>query len=376
MSDKMKVMTIVGTRPEIIRLSEIIKLFDDHFDHVLVHTGQNYDPRLNDIFFEELGIRRPDFFLDTPGKNLGETVGNVISRSYDLMLKELPEAVLILGDTNSSLAAYSAKRLKIPIFHMEAGNRCFDLNVPEEVNRKVVDHLSDINLPYTEHSRRYLISEGMNKDTVFVIGSPMYEVIKSNEERIASSTILERLDLQEKRYFLVSIHREENLDIDDKLKELVASINKVAESYGLPVIFSTHPRTVKKIEEKGIHFHPLVKNLEPFGFFDYCRLQSKAYCVLSDSGTIPEESYMLDFPAVSLRTSMERPEALEQGTIVLGGVDSRSIIQSIEMSVNSIRVRTKMLREYQVDNVSEIVAKIVLGYTKVVNARTWIHKEH
>ncbi len=377
MSSKMKVMTIVGTRPEIIRLSEIIKLFDRQFDHVLVHTGQNYDPKLNDIFFEELGIRRPDYFLETPGKNLGETVGNVISRSYDVMQRESPEAVLILGDTNSSLAAYSAKRLKIPIFHMEAGNRCFDMNVPEEVNRKVVDHLSDVNLPYTEHSRRYLISEGMNKDTVFVTGSPMYEVIRANEAKIASSTVVEKLGLREKEFFLVSMHREENLDIDEKLMELVSSINQVAETYGFPVIFSTHPRTMKKIIEKGIHFHPLVRNLEPFGFSDYCKLQSKAYCVLSDSGTIPEESYMLDFPAVSMRTSMERPEALEQGTIVLGGIDSRSILRSIEMSVETNgRERTKLLREYHVDNVSEIVAKLVLGYSKVVNARTWHHKGH
>jgi UDP-N-acetylglucosamine 2-epimerase (non-hydrolysing) len=369
---KLKVMTIVGTRPEIIRLSNIIKLFDAHFDHVLVHTGQNYDPNLNDIFFKDFGLRAPDHYLNTPGKNLGETVGNVISRSYDVLVKEAPDAVLILGDTNSSLAAYSAKRLKIPIFHMEAGNRCFDQNVPEELNRKVVDHLSDINLPYTEHSRRYLISEGMSKDTVFVTGSPMYEVIQSNLDSIASSKILSKLGLKDKDYFLVSMHREENLDIGYKLDSLVASLNAVAEKYGKPVIFSTHPRTLKKKEEKGLKFHPLIRNLEPFGFFDYCHLQKHARCVLSDSGTIPEESTMLNFPAISIRTSMERPEALEEGTIILAGIDPDEVLASIEMAISTHdEGRKVMLKEYQIPNVSERVLKVIQSYTPVINQRVW-----
>jgi UDP-N-acetyl-L-fucosamine synthase len=369
--DRMKVMTIVGTRPEIIRLSEIIKLFDQQFEHILVHTGQNYDPRLNDIFFEEFGLRRPDHFLETPGKNLGETVGNVISRSYDLLVKERPEAVLILGDTNSSLAAYSAKRLKIPIFHMEAGNRCFDLNVPEEINRRIVDVLADINLPYTENSRRYLISEGHNKDTVFVTGSPMWEVLTENSVAIGRSKVLQKLDIEKGKYFVVSMHREENLDIEAKLEDLVQAINSVAEEYKLPIIFSTHPRTMNKIKEKSLSFDPLVRNLEPFGFFDYCALQKNAFCVLSDSGTVPEESAMLNFPAVTIRTAMERPEALEIGTIVMGGVNRRSVLQSIALATSTFNPdRELTLKEYMVPNVSEKVLKLIQSYTPVVN-RSW-----
>jgi len=371
-NERMKVMTIVGTRPEIIRLSEIIKLFDRHFEHVLVHTGQNYDARLNDIFFKEFGLRSPDHYLNTPGKNLGETVGNVISRSYDIMMKESPEAILILGDTNSSLVAYSAKRLKIPIFHMEAGNRCFDQSVPEEVNRKVVDHLSDINLPYTENSRRYLISEGQTKDTVFVTGSPMFEVLQVNRESIEGSDVLARENVKAGEYFVVSMHREENLDIEEKLTSLVSALNAVAKSYSLPLIFSTHPRTLKKIEEKGLKFDPLVRVRPPFGFFDYCKLQINAKCVLSDSGTIPEESAMLNFPAVSIRTSMERPEALEGGTIVLGGIEPRSILSSIEIAMLTFdRDRTLRIDDYAVPNVSEKVLKLIQGYTSVVNHRVW-----
>jgi UDP-N-acetylglucosamine 2-epimerase (non-hydrolysing) len=369
--DRMKVMTIVGTRPEIIRLSEIIKLFDQQFEHILVHTGQNYDPRLNDIFFKEFGLRGPDHFLETPGRNLGETVGNVISRSYDLLIREHPEAVLILGDTNSSLAAYSAKRLKIPIFHMEAGNRCFDMNVPEEINRKIVDSLADINLPYTENSRRYLIAEGHNKDTVFVTGSPMWEVLTENLEKINQSTILKKFDLEAGKYFVVSMHREENLDIGAKLADLVEAINSVAQEYRLPIIFSTHPRTMNKIKEENLSFDPLVQNNEPFGFFDYCALQKNALCVLSDSGTVPEESAMLNFPAVTIRTSMERPEALEMGTIILGGVKKRSVLQSILMATSTHDpVRQLTLKEYMVPNVSEKVLKMIQSYTPVVN-RGW-----
>ena len=368
----MKVMTIVGTRPEIIRLSQIIKLFDHHFNHVLVHTGQNYDPRLNEIFFREFGLRLPDYYLGTPGKNLGETVGNVISRSYDILVKEAPEAVLILGDTNSSLAAYSAKRLKIPIFHMEAGNRCFDQNVPEEINRKIVDHLSDINLPYTENSRRYLISEGMSRDTVFVTGSPMYEVLIANKESIESSKVLVQEKIKSGEYFVVSMHREENLDIDNKLSSLVSALNQVAEEYNMPLIFSTHPRTMKKIEEKGLSFHSLVRVRQPFGFFDYCKLQKNAKCVLSDSGTVPEESAILNFPSVIIRTAMERPEAMEGGTIVLGGVDPRSISGSIKIAVETYNTGRKLdIDCYQVPNVSEKVLKLIQGYTQIVNHRVW-----
>ena len=371
MVDRMKVMTIVGTRPEIIRLSKIIKLFDEQFEHILVHTGQNYDPKLNDIFFDELSLRRPDHFLETPGKHLGETVGNVISRSYDLMAKDRPEAVLILGDTNSSLAAYSAKRLKIPIFHMEAGNRCFDQNVPEEINRRIVDCLADVNLAYTENSRRYLIADGQNRDTVFVTGSPMWEVLSANLASIERSEVLERLDLEKGKYFLVSMHREENLDIGVKLNELVEAINSVAREYRLPIIFSTHPRTMNKIREKSLIFDPLVKNMEPFGFFDYCALQRNALCVLSDSGTAPEESAMLNFPAVTIRTSMERPEALELGTIIMGGVNQRSVLQSIVMATSTFDSNRQLtLKEYMVPNVSEKVLKLIQSYTPVVN-RGW-----
>jgi UDP-N-acetyl-L-fucosamine synthase len=372
MSDKLKVMTIVGTRPEIIRLSEMIRVFDTHFEHVLVHTGQNYDPKLNEIFFKELELRQPDHFLETPGKNLGETVGNVISRSYDVLIKERPDAVLILGDTNSSLAAYSAKRLKIPIFHMEAGNRCFDDNVPEEINRKIVDHLSDINLPYTENSRRYLIAEGLDKDTVFVTGSPMFEVILANKNNIEKSTILALLNLNNREYFVVSLHREENLDIEGKLMSLIEAINKVAYKYNYPIIFSTHPRTLKKIKEKSLTFHPLVQIIEPLGFFDYCQLQRNAFCVLSDSGTVPEESAMLNFPAVCIRTSMERPEALELGTIVIGGITDRSILRSIEISVHTYDPNRMLdLQSYKTKNVSEIVLKLIQSYVDLVSHRTW-----
>lgn len=264
---RLKLMTIVGTRPEIIRLSEVIKACDNLFEHVLVHTGQNYDYTLNEIFFHELALKKPDFYLDSPGKNLGETIGNIISRSYDVMESVKPDALLILGDTNSALSAISAKRLKIPIFHMEAGNRCFDQNVPEEINRKIVDHISDINLPYTEHSRRYLLSEGIRKEHVFVTGSPMAEVIWKNKDKINESRILDQLKLEKRKYFIVSAHREENIDIEKNFNELVESLNSIAEEYKYPVIYSTHPRTMKKIEERKTKFNPLVQNLKPFGFF-------------------------------------------------------------------------------------------------------------
>ena len=300
---RLKVMTILGTRPEIIRLSETIKACDRYFDHVLVHTGQNYDPRLNDIFFQDLDLRKPDYYLDCVGKNLGETMGNILAKSYDVMLKEQPDAVLVLGDTNSALSAICAKRLKTPIFHMEAGNRCWDWNVSEMINRKVVDAISDINLPYTENSRRYLLSEGIDGKTVFVTGSPMTEVLHKHMDQINNSKVLEQLGLEKGKYILVSAHREENIDIEENFMSLMTAINNVAERYQMPVIYSTHPRSRKWIEKRNFKFNPLVRNLEPFGFFDYNHLQMNAYCVLSDSGTLSEESAILNFPGVLIRTS-------------------------------------------------------------------------
>lgn len=370
--EKIKVMVVVGTRPEIIRLSSTIKAIEKYFSLVLVHTGQNYDYTLNEVFFKEFGLKKPNYFLSSPGNTLGETVGNIIAKSYEVIEKEKPDAFLILGDTNSCLATYSAKRLKVPIFHMEAGNRCFDFNVPEEINRRLVDHLSDINLAYTENARRYLIAEGKNVDNVYVTGSPMAEVLFENMAKIDSSDILSRLDLKEKNYFVVSAHREENIDIDYKFKNLVNSLNKIAEIYQKPIVFSTHPRTRKKLEEKNIQFNPLIIISEPFGFFDYVKLQKNAFCALSDSGTIPEESAILNFPGVSMRNSTERPEALDAGSIVLGNVNERDLINSIELAVASFKAaRKNPVKDYHDTNVSEKVCKIIQSYYNIVNERTW-----
>lgn len=370
--EKLKVMVVVGTRPEIIRLSAVIKAIDKYFNLVLVHTGQNYDYTLNEVFFKEFGLRKPDYYLDAPGKTLGETVGNIIAKSYEVIQKENPDALLVLGDTNSCLAAYSAKRLKVPIFHMEAGNRCFDFNVPEEINRRVVDHVSDVNLAYTENARRYLINEGIKNDFLYVTGSPMAEVLYDNMEQIDSSNIMEDLKLKEREYFVVSCHREENVDIKDNFYHLVESLNKVAEKYNKPIIFSTHPRTAKRIEQEGIKFNPLINNLKPLGFFDYVKLQKNAYCVLSDSGTIPEECAILNFPGVSIRTSTERPEALDAGSVVLGGITSRDMINSIELAVNSYKEgKENPVKDYRDTNVSEKVVKIIQSYYNIINKRTW-----
>lgn len=370
--NKLKVMVVVGTRPEIIRLSEVIKAIDKYFELILVHTGQNYDYTLNQIFFEEFGLREPDYYLDSPGKHLGETVGNIISKSYEVIKEVRPDALLVLGDTNSCLAAYSAKRLKVPIFHMEAGNRCFDFNVPEEINRRVVDHVSDVNLAYTENARRYLINEGIKNDFLYVTGSPMAEVLYNNMNSINNSDILSKLKLNSNDYFVVSAHREENIDLDNNFEQLVNSLNKVAETYGKRIIFSTHPRTAKKIKEKNIKFNKLIENLEPLGFFDYVSLQKNAYCVLSDSGTIPEESAILNFPGVSLRTSTERPEALDAGSVVLGGINERDIINSIELAVNSyVENKENPVTNYRDVNVSEKVVKIIQSYYNIINKRTW-----
>ena len=308
MTRKLKLMTVLGTRPEIIRLSAVMRCADRYFDHVVVHTGQNYDPALNEVFFRQLGLRTPDFYLDAVGADLGETMGNIIAKSYKVMAREQPDAVLILGDTNSALSAISAKRLKIPIFHMEAGNRCWDWNVSEMINRKIVDHISDINLPYTENSRRYLLSEGIDGKTIFVTGSPMREVLERHREQIAKSDVLSRLGLEKGRYILVSAHREENIDLEQNFLSLMQAINHMAEVYQVPVIYSTHPRSMKFIQQRHFQFHPLVRNLTPFGFFDYNCLQMNSLVVLSDSGTLSEESAMLGFCGVLIRTSTERPE--------------------------------------------------------------------
>ncbi|MGL5541075.1 MAG: non-hydrolyzing UDP-N-acetylglucosamine 2-epimerase, partial [Erysipelotrichaceae bacterium] len=331
---KLKLMTIVGTRPEIIRLSAVIKTCDKYFDHVLVHTGQNWDYTLNQIFFEDLELREPDYYLDSVGATLGETMGNIIAKSYTLMQEVQPDAVLLLGDTNSALSAISAKRLKCPIFHMEAGNRCWDWNVSEMINRKIVDHIADINLPYTEHSRRYLINEGIDGKTIFVTGSPMQEVLRDHMHKIEASDVLDRLNLEAKKFILVSAHREENIDLEENFMDLMNSINDIAEKYQVPVIYSTHPRSMKFIEKRNFKFHPLVQNLKPFGFLDYNKLQKNALCVLSDSGTLSEESAMLHFAGVLIRTSTERPEVLDKGTVVVGGIKSQDVQQATELAIS------------------------------------------
>ena len=372
--DKMKIITVVGTRPEIIRLSAVIKACDKHFIHILVHTGQNWDYTLNEIFFKELEIRKPDYYLDAVGENLGETIGNIISKSYNLFREVNPEALLILGDTNSALSAISAKRLKIPIFHMEAGNRCFDQNVPEELNRRIVDHISDINLPYTEHSRRYLLSEGIRKEYIFVTGSPMPEVLNNYKDSINKSKVLDRLKLEKGGYILVSAHREENIDIEDNFLNLVNSLNSVADEFKLPVIYSTHPRSWKKIQERKIKFNSLIRKLKPFGFIDYNKLQQNAFCVLSDSGTLSEESAILNFPAVLIRTSTERPEVLDKGSIIIGGIKSDEVIQSIYSSVELFKELDNaniLPVDYQDTNVSIKVVKIIQSYTKIINKNIW-----
>jgi len=371
--NKMKVMTIVGTRPEIIRLSEVIKACDRYFDHVLVHTGQNWDYTLNEIFFEELELREPDYYLGAVGDHLGETMGNIIAKSYEVLAKEKPNALLILGDTNSALSAISAKRLKVPIFHMEAGNRCFDQNVPEEINRRIVDHISDINLPYTEHSRRYLLSEGIRKEHIFVTGSPMTEVLHKNMEKIQGSNVLSELNLEPRKYILVSAHREENIDNEKNFFSLMNALNHIAERYQLPIIYSTHPRSWKKIEERKFKFNPLIRQLKPFGFFDYNKLQLNSFCTLSDSGTLSEESAILGFPAVLIRTSTERPEVLDKGTMVIGGITEKDIVQAVELSraMWDNKEQRNLAPDYLDENVSVKVVKIIQSYAKIVDKVVW-----
>ena len=368
---KLKLATIVGTRPELIRLSVIIKKCDQFFDHILIHTGQNYDFELNEIFFNELNIRKPDYFIKVVGNDLGETLGNIISKSYSLFSEIKPDAILVLGDTNSSLSILSAKRLKIPIFHMEAGNRCFDQNVPEEINRKVADHLADINLTYTENSRRYLLAEGFKKDFIFTTGSPLKEVLQRYSSSISRSDILNKLKIKTGKYIVASIHREENLDIKENFKNIIQGINMISEQYELPVIFSTHPRTRKKIDSLKIKTDSIFF-IKPLGFFDFVHLQSKAFVTLSDSGTISEESAIIGFPAVSIRTSTERPEAIDFGSIILGNIDSDSMLQATEIAVNTfVENDIEIPKEYNTQNTSTRIIKIIQGYTSIVNREIW-----
>ncbi len=375
---RLKVMTVIGTRPEIIRLSEVIKKCDRYFEHILVHTGQNYDYTLNQIFFEDLGLRQPDYYLDAVGDDLGETIGNIIAKSYKLMAQIKPDAFLVLGDTNSALAAISAKRLKVPIFHMEAGNRCFDENLPEETNRRIVDHIADVNLCYSEHARRYLNAEGTAKERTFVTGSPMAEVLSANLEKIKESRILDTLGLEKGRYILLSAHREENIDQEKNFFALMEAVNRMAETYQMPIIYSTHPRSRKFIEQRGFCFHPLVQSLKPFGFSDYNHLQRNAFCVVSDSGTLPEEAAYFNakgmaFPAVCIRTSTERPEALDKGCFLLGGITSEQVLQAVDMAVQMKEAGEFGVEvpDYADENVSTKVVKLIQSYTGIVDKMVW-----
>ncbi len=366
----MKVMTIVGTRPEIIKLSTVIPELDKYTEHILVHTGQNYDYELNEIFFEGMGIRKPDIFMEAAGETAAETIGNVIKISDELFKKHKPDALLIYGDTNSCLAVISAKRNKIPVFHMEAGNRCFDERVPEEINRKIVDHLSDINLTITEHARRYLIQEGIAPETVIKVGSSMKEVLRTQKESIENSNVLSNLGLTPKEYFVLSAHREENLDNPKNLEALVESINAVAREYKFPIIFSTHPRTLKKIESNGIEFDSLVRIMKPLGFGDYIKLQENAFCVISDSGTITEESSLLGFPAITIRQAHERPEGMDEGTVIMSGLDKGSVLDAIKV-VTDQDVRMEVVDDYNNDILAAKVVRIILSYTGYINRTVW-----
>tara|TARA_B100000963_G_scaffold246503_1_gene215860 strand:+ start:320 stop:1465 length:1146 start_codon:yes stop_codon:yes gene_type:complete len=373
-NNKLKVVTVVGTRPEIIRLSLIIKKFDKFFDHKFIHTGQNYDFELNEIFFNELEIREPDYFLNAANSNLGETIGNIIAKSYNIFKKIKPDALFVLGDTNSSLCEISAKRLKIPIFHYEAGNRCFDLNVPEEINRKIADHLADVNLTYSSNSKKYLINEGFRKDFVISVGSPMKEILDNYQPEISKSNILNDLAIEKHKYILASIHREENLDIDKNFQLIIESINYIADQKSMPVIFSTHPRTRKKIKELGVLTKKTnIKFIRPLGFFDYIKLQMNALVTLSDSGTLSEESAILNFPAVIVRTSTERPEAIEFGNILLGNIDKENLFNSVEITIDSQSKNDAydIPVDYNVNNVSQKIVKIIQGYTDKINTETW-----
>ena len=372
---KTKIVTIVGTRPEIIKLSRVIDELDRVSNHILIHTGQNYDYELNEVFFKDLKIRKPDYFLNAVGKSTAETISKIIFESDKILNKEKPDAVLLYGDTNSCLSVISAKRRQIPIFHMEAGNRCFDQRVPEEINRKIVDHLSDINMPLTEHARKYLIAEGIPAERIIKTGSCMKEILDFYKKDISKSKIINKLKLKSNKYFLVSAHREENVDYKTNLTDLLGSLNTIAEKYKLPIIFSTHPRTKDRIEKlKGkAKLNSLIKFMKPLGFFDYIKLQTSAFCVISDSGTITEESSILKFPAIMIRQSHERPEGMDEGTLIMSGLNKKRIIESIDISTKLYREgkMPNIIDDYNVDNVSQKVVKIIFSYIDYVNRNIW-----
>lgn len=370
---KLKLMTIVGTRPEIIKMSAIIKKSDRYFDHILVHTGQNYDYNLNEVFFKELGLRKPDYYLGVVGSNIGETMGNVIAKAYNLMAEVKPNAVIVLGDTNSCLSIIAAKRLKIPIFHMEAGNRCKDENLPEEVIRRIVDVTSDVNLCYSEHARRYILQSGVRPEYTYVVGSPMAEVLTEVLPQVEASMVLENLGLEKGKYILLSAHREENIDIEANFFSLMNAVNSMAETYDMPVLYSCHPRSQKMIEKRRFKFCDKVIQHEPLGFFDYNKLQKNSFCVVSDSGTIPEESAFFHFPAVSIRTSTERPEAMDKGVFVIGSISSELVLQAVNMAVEMYANGDSVydVPAYVDTNVSTKVVKLIQSYVGVINRMVW-----
>lgn len=372
---KLKVLTVVGTRPEIIRLSEVIKRLDetDSIEHILVHTGQNYDYELNEVFFKDLGLRKPDYFLNAAGGNATKTIGQIIINIDPVLEKEQPDAFMVLGDTNSCLCAIPAKKRQIPIFHMEAGNRCFDQRVPEETNRRIVDHISDINLTYSDIAREYLLREGLPADRIIKTGSPMCEVLNANMSQIDNSDVLTKLSLEREKYFVVSAHREENIN-SGNFDKLVVTLNLIAEKYQFPVIVSTHPRTRNKINQKGIQFHPLIQLMKPLGFHDYNHLQKNAYAVLSDSGTISEESSIMNFPALNIRDAHERPEAMEEASVMMVGLNQERILQGLGLLEKQKRGNQRTLRtvsDYSMPNVSDKVVRIILSYTDYVNRIVW-----
>ena len=371
----MKVMTIVGTRPEIIKMSRVMAELEKYVDHVLVHTGQNYDYELNEIFFENLRVKKPDYFLDVAGKSVAHSIGNIIAKSDDIFEIEKPDAVLLYGDTNSCLSVISAKRRKIPVFHFEAGNRCFDQRVPEELNRKVLDHLSDINFPLTEHARRYLIAEGIKPDTIIKPGSPMKEILDFHAKEIKGSNVLESLGVEKNKFFIVSAHREENIDSNKNFNDLLDSLNAIAEKYNFPVIVSTHPRTRIKLESLNRNdLNPLIQFLKPLGFFDYNKMQQNAYCVISDSGTISEESSIMNFPAITIRQAHERPEGMDEGTLIMSGLEKERILQSISVVVSQFnyeKIPTRIVYDYDVDNFSIKVVRVIISYIDFINRTVW-----
>ena len=368
-------MTIVGTRPEIIKLSRVLAELDKYTNHILVHTGQNYDYELNEVFFQEMGIRKPDYFLNAAGDTPAETIGNVIIKSDEIFEKEKPDALLLYGDTNSCLSVISAKKKRIPIFHMEAGNRCFDQRVPEEINRKIIDHLSDINMTLTEHARNYLIAEGIKAETVIKTGSSMIEVLNHHKNDINNSKVLETLKLNPQGFFVVSAHREENVDSNENFSDLLESLNTIAEKYNKRVIVSTHPRTRKKLEIlDSTRFHPLIEFMKPLGFFDYIKLQKEAFCVISDSGTITEESSIMKFPAITVRQAHERPEGMDEGTLIMSGLKQEDVINSIDIVTsqwNEDNNVIKLINDYDVDNVSKKVVRIIISYIGYINRTVW-----